>query len=86
MIAYKLTGLNGKDYVVKGVVRSGELLLAKMPENGDVPIYSIRYDNEFKRYYKDHIKDNEDLRDGGQGDTEGPSRRPSRFQVRPHTG
>ena len=74
MIAYKLTGLNGKEYVVDGVVESGGLLLATMPDNGDIPIYSIKYNNEFARYYKDHIHDNENLRDGGSGDTARPAR------------
>ena len=71
MTAYKLVDLHGRDHVVDGVVRRDGLLFATMPENGDVPIYSIKYNHEFRRYYKDNIRDNEDIRDGGQGDNQG---------------
>ena len=71
MIAYKLTDLYGKEYVSDGIVHREGLLFATTPDNGDIPIYSIKYNNEFARYHKDHIDDNEDLRDGGQGDNQG---------------
>ena len=74
MIAYKLTDLDGREHVVDGIVQRGDLVFATAPENGDIPIYSIKYNNEFARYYADHIEDNENIRDSGQGDTEGPSR------------
>ena len=76
MIVYKLTDLDGREHVANGVVQRGDILFATSPENGDIPVYSIRYNNEFARYYKDHIENNENLRDGGQGgnqwDTRGP--------------
>ena len=71
MIAYKLVDLYGMEHVVDDVVQRGELLFATAADNGGVPIYSIKYNNEFARYYKDHIEDNEDIRDGGQGDNQG---------------
>ena len=74
MIAYKLTDLDGKEHVVDGIVQRGDLVFATAPENGDIPIYSIKYNNEFARYYKDHIESNENLRDGGQGDNQGDTR------------
>ena len=74
MIAYKLTDLDGRDYVVDGITQRGGLLFATAPENGDIPIYSIKYNDEFARYYKDNIENNENLRDGGQGDNHGPPR------------
>ena len=74
MIVYKLTDLDGREHVTDGVVQRGGLIFATVPGNGDIPIYSIRYNNEFARYYKDHIKDNENLRDGGQGDNQGDAR------------
>ena len=74
MIAYKLMDLDGREHVVDGVVQRGGLLFATVPENGDLPIYSLKYNNEFARYYKDHIDDNEDIRDGGPSDTEGAAR------------
>ena len=71
---YVLTDLYGKQWEVDGVLDREGLLFATIPDNGDVPIYSMKYNDEFKRYYKDHIRDNEDIRDGGQGDTEGAAR------------
>ena len=76
MIAYKLTDLDGREHVVDGVVQRGGLLFATVPENGDIPIYSIKYNNEFARYHKDKINGNEDIRDGGQGDNQGDPRGP----------
>ena len=76
MIAYKLTDLDGKEHVVDGIVQRGDLVFATAPENGDIPIYSIKYNNEFARYYKDHIENNENLRDSGQGDNHGAPRGP----------
>ena len=77
MIAYKLTALDGKEHVVDGIVQRGDLVFATAPENGDIPIYSIKYNNEFARYYKDHIKNNENIRDGGPSDNQGDACRPS---------
>ena len=74
MIVYKLTDLDGKEHVVEGVLQRGGMLFATSPENGDIPIYSIKYNNEFARYYKDHIENNENLRDGGPGDNQGDAR------------
>ena len=71
---YVLTDFYGKQWEVNGVVHRDDLLFATMKTNGDVPIYSIKYNNEFARYYRDCIKDNDNIRHGGQGDTEGPSR------------
>tara|TARA_Y100001968_G_C19024184_1_gene556614 strand:+ start:256 stop:489 length:234 start_codon:yes stop_codon:yes gene_type:complete len=76
MIAYKLTDLDGREHVVDGIVQRGDLMFATAPENGDIPIYSIKYNNEFARYYKDHIENNENLRDSGQGDNYGAPRGP----------
>ena len=74
MIAYKLTDLDGRVHVVDGIVQRGDVLFATAPENGDIPIYSIKYNNEFARYYKDHIENNENLRDSGQGDNQRDTR------------
>ena len=74
MIAYKLTDLDGREHVVDGIVQRGDVLFATAPENGDIPIYSIKYNNEFARYYKDHIENNENLRDSGQGDNQRDTR------------
>ena len=77
MTAYRLVDLHGRDHVVDGVVRRDGLLFATMPENGGVPSYSIKYNHEFRRYYKDHIKNNENIRDGGPSDNQGDACRPS---------
>ena len=74
MIAYKLTDLDGREHVVDGIVQRGDVLFATAPENGDIPIYSIKYNNEFARYYKDHIENNENLLDSGQGDNQRDTR------------
>ena len=75
-MSYVLTDLDGKQYEVNGVLERGGLLFATMPENGDVPIYSIKFNHEFRRYYKDHISDIHDIREGGQGDNQGDPRGP----------
>lgn len=71
MSSYVLTDLVGKQYEVSGILNRGGLLFATMRENGDVPIYSIKYNHEFSRYYKDHISDTHYIRDGGSGDNQG---------------
>ena len=76
MIVYKLTDLYGKDHVVDGVVKRDGLLFATIPDNGSVPIYSIKCNDEFRRYNRDILENNEDIRDGGPGDNNRASRRP----------
>ena len=70
-MTYILTDFDDKQYEVDGLVERGDMLFATMPDNGDIPIYSIKYDNEFARYYRDHIRDIEDIRDSGPSDNQG---------------
>ena len=71
MILYKLTDLYGKDHVSDGIAHRDGLLFATTPDNGDVPLYSLKYNEEFRRYHKDCIDNNEDIRDSGPGDNQG---------------
>ena len=73
-MTYVLTDLYGKQHEVDGWAQRGDLLFATLKDEGYVPIYSIRYDNEFERYCKDHINDNEDIRDCRSGDNQGQAR------------
>ena len=47
MIVYKLTDLYGKEHVVDGVTERDGLMFATIPDNGSVPIYSIKCNDEF---------------------------------------
>ena len=69
-----LTDFYGKQYEVTGVTQRDDLLFATMKTNGDIPIYSIKYDKEFERYCNDHINYNDDIRDGGQSYNQGDAR------------
>ena len=68
MIVYKLTALYGKEHVVDGVTERDGLMFATIPDNGSVPIYSIKCNDEFRRYNRDILENNENIRDGGPGD------------------
>ena len=74
MIVYKLTDLYDKEHVVNGVTERDGLLFATTPDNGDIPIYSIKYNDEFRRYNGDILENNEDIRNSGPSDNQGDAR------------
>lgn len=71
MIAYSLTSFGGATHAVDKAICKLDFLYAITVDGEEVPIYTIRYDNEFKRFYKEQIQDFEDLRNCGQSDNQG---------------
>lgn len=71
MKLYSLKDLHGDAHAVAKAVCEGDLLYAEGADGKRVPIYSIKYDNEFEKFHKDQIENNENLRDCRPSDTEG---------------
>ena len=70
MILYNLTDLSGRTYAADKVVHRGDIMFATTCDNGEVPIYSIKYNHEFSKFYEEQIY-NKDIRDGGPSDNQG---------------
>ena len=71
MKLYSLEQLNGERmFADKAVCREG-FVFATCPNSTDVPVYSIKFNDEFQRFFNDQINCEEDIRDCGQSDSEG---------------
>ena len=76
LTVYNLKDLDGRDHVVTDVLCRDGLSFATIVDNGDVPIYSIKYNREFQRFHDDKIEGRDDIRNCGQGGDQGHPRRP----------
>lgn len=64
MKLYSLTKLSGDTVVVNGAVCKEGFVFAVSPEEPvDIPIYSIKCNNEFIKFCQEQLFDNPDIRD-----------------------